>query len=76
MGLVGKGKGGSRPGGDGAKGRAHTLSKGGSCCSAPADHCSVDVQPSVFRSSKFSRKAGNPDFFFFLFGGAGGSEIS
>ena len=43
--------------------RAHTVSKGGHCCSAPVDHCSVDMQPSVSRSSNFSRKAGNPDFF-------------
>lgn len=60
MGLVGKAKRGGRPGGDGAKGQTHTLSKGGHCCSAPVDHCSVDMQPCV---SNFPRKAGNPDFF-------------
>lgn len=60
MGLAGKVKRGSRLGRDGAKG---TYPVQGHCCSAPVDHCSVDMQPSVSRSSNFSRKAGNPGFF-------------
>lgn len=67
MRLVGKVKEGSRPGGGGAKARAHAPPQGppgplSSCGRLPRAHAA----PMSSGLLIFSRKAGNPDFFFFL----------
>lgn len=64
MGLVGKIKEVSRPGRDRAKGRAHAWSKRTAAAQLWWNIALWACSSNVFRSSSYSRKAGNLDIFF------------
>lgn len=68
MGLVIKVKGGRGPGGTGAREEHMACPKGADAAQLLWLIAMWTCNPNVFRSSNFSRKAGNPEFFFFFKG--------